>query len=238
MARKKSSLRKRISWLFFLLLVGGAAVVGYKFYEELFCPNVSLNKREQFILIPTGSSFADVKQILISQDALIDTASFTWVAKRMKYQKNIRPGRYLIKTGMSNKQIVALLRSGEQTPVDLSLNNIHTKQQLAESVSSQIEAPQEALLKMLNDSIYTRSLGYTPATVLSFFIPNTYQMYWNTSPAQFINKMRTEYNRYWTPEKRKQAIANGLTTAQVATLASIVQMETAREAEKPLIAGV
>ena len=139
---------------------------------------------------------------------------------------------------MSNKQIISLLRSGEQTPVDVSLNNIHTKQQLAESVSQQLEASPSELLRMLNDTSFSRKLGLNPDNVLCFFIPNTYQMYWNTSASQFINKMRVEYNRFWTDERKKFAVADGLTKAQVAVLASIVQMETGKDDEKPTIAGV
>ncbi len=239
MAKKKSSFWKWILWLFVLAIFTVGIITGYRFYKKIYTPNISIKERkEQFILIPTGSTFGEVKEILINQNMLIDSASFSWVAKRMKYRNNIKPGRYLIKAGMSNKQIISLLRSGEQTPVDVSLNNIHTKLQLAESVSSQIEASSGSLMKMLNDTAFTRQFGLTPENSLCFFIPNTYQIYWNTSATQFINRMKTEYNHFWTNERKKEAVEDGLTRAQVAILASIVQMETGKDDEKPTIAGV
>src|ERR1041384_1625225 len=141
MAKKKSSFGKVVLWISILVIVIIGAIAGFRIYNELFAPNVVIKeKNQQFILIPTGSTFAEVKEILLNQNLLLDSASFSWVAKKMHYQKNIRPGRYLIKNGMNNKQIISLLRSGEQVPVDVSLNNIRTKQQLAEKVSEQIEA--------------------------------------------------------------------------------------------------
>ena len=121
------------------------------------------------------------------------------------------------------------------------LNNIHTKQQLVELVSSQIEASPSSLLQIINDTSFTHGLGLTRENVLSFFIPNTYQMYWNTSASQFITKMRLEYNRFWTADRKNLAAAEGLTTAQVGiSMCSVLSFRwnQAKKMKSHVITGV
>ncbi|REJ80588.1 MAG: endolytic transglycosylase MltG [Bacteroidetes bacterium] len=226
-------------WAVVLALLLIVAIMGRTIYKRLYHINVSKQiESTPYLLIPTGSDFDDVVTLLKQKNALIDENSFRWTAEQMKYTERIKPGRYKIEAGMNNKELIALLRSGRQSPVNLVFNNIRTKEQLAFRVAEQIEAGPDAVLNLLNDPDYTAKLGFTVDNVLSLFIPNTYEMYWNTSADKFIVRMHQEYQKFWTQEKMKKAELTGLTPIEVSILASIVQQESNKKDEAPLIAGV
>jgi UPF0755 protein len=164
--------------------------------------------------------------------------SFERLADLMKYPGHIKSGHYILKEGMSNLQIIKKLRARQQDPVNLVFNNIRIKQELAGNISKQIEADSVSLLKLINDSEYLKQFGFTPDNVISMFIPNTYEVYWDITAEKFMERMYKEYKAFWT-EKRKARIAEmRLTELQAITLASIVEKESNKNDEKPDIAGV
>jgi UPF0755 protein len=238
MSKKKKSGRKIIIAGIFVLLLSLAGI-GYNFYKKVFFPNVSLvGQKEQFVYIPTGATFIDVMRILRDQNLLKNAASFEWVAEQMKYKNKIKPGKYLVKKNMSNRELVALLRSGVQVPVRVLFNAVRTREQLAGVVSSQIEADSLSLITLLNDEDYLKKYGFTRQDCMSLFIPNTYEFYWNTDAKKFISRMAEEYKKFWNAKRKNLAKSINLDQTQVAVLASIVEQETYRNDEKPVIAGV
>ena len=228
-----------------MLLVAGTVIItaglvlGYIFYRKIFVPNVHLNATESpYLFIPTGATFEDVVRILHERKLLENEKSFRWLADRMKYITAVKPGKYKLRSRMSNKDLVTLLRSGKQVPVKLTFNNIRLKQELAESIASQIEAPAQSLLNLLGDEDYVARLGFTTENVLCMFIPNTYEIYWNTSADQFLRRMKKEYDAFWKGRRTELAQAMKYTPIQLSILASIVQKETNVRDEKPVVAGV
>jgi len=225
-------------WIIVAVLAIVVAAGGFYIYRELFQPNVTVRNNTDYIIIPTGSTFADVVNILDGKKLLINEESFAWTAKQMKYINNVKPGRYLIKPKMNNKDLVSLLRSGKQTPVKVVFNNIRTRDQLAERIGEQLEAKPHALLNLMSDEDYVRKFGLNSENVLTMFIPNTYEFYWNTSADQFLQRMKKEYDKFWTADRLKKARTIGFKPAEVSILASIVQQETNMDDEKNIIAGV
>ncbi|MFC2107535.1 endolytic transglycosylase MltG, partial [Bacteroidota bacterium] len=214
-------------------------IIGILIYNSLRNPNVWLNNQESVsIYIPTGASFDDVKSILYGKGVIINRKSFEWVAGRKDYPELIKPGHYVIKDGMSNEMLLNLLRSGNQTPVKVIFNNITKKEQLSHKIGKQLETDSLDLITLLSDSVYISKFGFTDQTLMSIFIPNTYEFYWNTSAEQFIERMNQEFIKFWTKERKDLADSLGLTPFEVITLASIVEKETAQNSEKPSIAGV
>jgi len=228
---------RKFFWGTLIVVVAVAAGLGYTYYRKIYCPNTVAGP-QAFVHIPTGSSFDDVVSILDAGGFLRDKNSFVWVATRMKYPSMVLPGRYAIHGGMNNKDLVVLLRSGRQAPVQLVFNTIRFKQQLAARVAATLEADSQSVMNLLSDEGYLETLGLDTATCLSLFIPNTYEFYWNTSADQFMQRMRREYDRFWTADRKEKARAAGLSRPQVSVLASIVEQETQQQDEKPLIAGV
>jgi len=238
MSKKRLKKIRSVMWIIVAVLAGVVASGGLYIYRELFQPNVTVSSNENYVLIPTGSSFADVVNVLNDKKLLINEKTFVWTAKQMKYIANVKPGRYLIKPKMNNRELVSLLRSGKQTPVKVIFNNIRTRDQLAERISSQLEAKRHALLNLMNDEDYVRKFGMNSENVLSMFIPNTYEFYWNTSADQFLQRMKKEYDKFWNADRMNKARKIGFKPAEVSVLASIVQQETNQDDEKNIIAGV
>ena len=170
---------------------------------------------------------------------LININSFKWLANQKKYIKNIKPGRYKIDRAFSNNDLVNLLRSGNQTPVKVTFNNIRTKEDLAGVVASQIEADSISIIEYISDSIVLQNLGFNYENVACIFLPNTYEFYWNTSAKQFVNRMIREYSFFWDSNRRAKADAIELSLYEVSILASIVEKEqSVKFDERPLVAGL
>lgn len=237
---KRTKKEKRIIkglWIGVAILLAIVAVFGFFILKRLYTPNTSV-RDDGYVYIPTGSSFEDVVRILEMEHVLKDQETFRWTALRMNYVDKVKPGRYKLKSGMGNRELVGLLRSGKQSPVRLTFNNVRTKKQLIELVASQLELKASSLQKLMNDREYLVAFGFTPDNVLALFIPDTYEIYWNTSPDQFLTRMKREYDKFWNPRRLEKASRAQLDPVQVAVIASIVQQETNKTDEKPVIAGV
>ncbi|MEX1188638.1 MAG: endolytic transglycosylase MltG [Bacteroidia bacterium] len=209
------------------------------FYERAFGENLNLNgKKSEFVYIKTDADFNDVVNALTESGWLENQASFVWMAEFMKYDKKILPGRYRLKNGMSNREIVSLLRSGKQEPLNLTLRAIRTKEQLAGKVGRVLEADSLDLIELFNDSEYMAKFGLNDKTALCLFMPDTYEFYWNTSAETFIERMASQYDNYWSEENLQKAKNVGLKKTEVQIIASIVVQESNQRDEWPIIAGV
>jgi len=238
-ASSKKSFGKKILIAFIGVVFFSGLLVGWSFYHKVFSPNVVFkNKNSGYIYIPTGSKFIDVLRMLQSEGVLKESESFSWLAEVMKYSNNVKPGRYLIRSNMNNRDLIKLLRSGQQTPLRLTFSNLRTIEQLAGIVGSKIEADSLTILTLMRDQGIQEMNGFTSDNSLSAMIPDTYEFYWNTSAEQFYERILKEYKKYWNQSRIKKAEEIGFTKAQVSILASIVEQETRRNDEKPTIAGV
>ncbi len=237
--KKNRSRRKQVILSILAMLVVGAGVAGYLGYRMVYKPNVWLNGQPSVSLnIKSGSTWDEVKEMLYKNGTIIHRASFEQLAALMKYPDHIKSGHYILKEGMSNREIISKLRAKKQDPVKLVFNNIRIKQELAGHIAEQIEADSVTLLKLLNDAEYLKKFDFTPNNVISMFIPNTYEVYWDISAEKFMERMHKEYKNFWN-EKRKSRLAEiRLTELQAITLASIVEKETNQNDEKPDVAGV
>jgi UPF0755 protein len=236
----KSRKKTRLFWVFpMLLIICCAGYLVYHYYAKIYVSNTKIESSETFIYIPTGSNFQGVIDTLSANQILIDKNSFIWLSGIKKYRYNIEPGRYLLRSGMNNNELINLLRSGQQIPVKVVFNNIRTKEELSESIAQQLEFFQQELLKLLNDQDYVRQYGFNKHTINCMFIPNTYEFYWNTTAVEFCKRMHTEYKKFWTEQKKEKAKKIGLSPVEVSILASIVQAEqNNHDGEKPRIAGL
>lgn len=153
-------------------------------------------------------------------------------------QEHFPPGAYRFDASTRTIDIFRRLKSGRQTPVQLTVPSVRTIGQLLKTVSRQLMADSASLASLLSDSVYTDSLGYTAYTLPALFIPNTYEVYWTVTPRNLIGRMKTEHDAFWNKERRALADSIGFSPVQVATIASIVEEETANSAEKPMVAGL
>ena len=236
--RKKSRFGKVIFWILFIIILA-ALGAAYQLWVVILKPNTwAPDEKPQAVYIPTGTDYENLKSILYSHGVIINRKTFEWWADQKKLSNFIKPGRYVFADGMNNNEVINLLRSGQQTPVNLIFNNIRTKQELAQQVSAQIEADSIEIIKLLNDSSYLKVFGFNPQTALAIFIPNTYEVYWTMTAREFIDRMFLEYNKFWSTDRITKAETIGLSPIEVSTLASIVDKETTKVDEMSAIAGV
>jgi UPF0755 protein len=212
---------------------------GWWFYRVYYNPNVQVaNHKSDFLYVRTGTTMPELMLQLQEQKLVKDTSSFAMIARLKKFNTP-KPGRYRIRDRMSNRELVNMLRAGIQEPVTFTFNNVRTKEQLASRVGGKLEADSAKLLFLMNDPGFLSKYGMTPETVMTLFIPDSYEFYWNTSEEQFFDRMAKEYKEFWTEERKAKARAMGMSQSDVVILASIVEAEQTRFAdERPSIAGL
>lgn len=233
-----SSLKKIL--LFVGLLIFGAAAFGFTKYQLIFSPNVPPTLVQNYLHVPTGTDYQGLKDILIRENFVQDSSSFDWVATLMKYHKNsIRAGRFEIQPSWNNRQLIQQLRTGKQASVNLVLNNERLISEVAGKISTFIEPDSLAILNALSSPEILDNLALSEETIMTIFIPNTYRVYWNMAPEEFIKRMVKERDKFWAKEGRESKRQKlEMSREEVYTLASIVEKETNYKPEKATVAGV
>lgn len=228
---------KRISPV--LLNIGLLAILAVLFTAYvLLAPNSRTSgNKSQYLLIPDNSTFETVTQQLSETGVLRSVFTFTLTAKVYGY-KNIKPGRYEINPGISNLRLVHKLKTGRQSALKLTFNNIRTKEQLAGRLSKQIMADSASILQHLNDSAFLTKYDLNPNTSVALFIPDTYEVFWDMDANELFERMKKEYDRFWNDERKEKAALIPMTPVEVSTLASIVEEETNSKSERPMVAGL
>ena len=228
--------------LLLVLLISGsvlAITMTFYFYQVFLSANTLRDNQDAYFLkIPSNAVFSQVSTQLYDDKVINDALSFSFVAKLLGYQEAIKPGLYRVNPNMNNLDLVRMLRAGDQVPVRVTFNTIRTKEELAEKITANLEVSEEQFLALLRDSVYIRRFDFEEETILSLFLPNTYEFWWNTSAEGVFERMHQEYQKFWTEERKQQALALGLSQKEVSTLASIVQAESQKSDERARIAGV
>ncbi len=215
-----------------LIIFGGMA---YYIYGTMFSPNTNFENETAYIYVPTNANYAEVRSQL---EPLLDNIdSFDALAKQKKYTTNIKAGRFAISKGMNNNDIINSIRS-KNLPIKIAFNNQHSINDLAGRISMQIEADSLSLAKVMMDEEFLSNNGFSKATALGMYLPNSYEFFWNTSAETFRDRMLVEYNRFWTDARKAKAKKLNLTPNEVITLASIVHEESKQADEQPRVAGV
>lgn len=229
----------RIFLISVMLILIVAGVILFNLYTRIFSSNIDLKgESTAYLYIPSSANQEQVIALLEEQEWLKNSNSLKWVMDKKNFSNHIHSGRYLIKDKMSNNDLVNLLRSGVQVPIQLTFNNTRTLEDFAGKIARQIEADSISLLTALRDEKLIAKYGFKPETVIGMFIPNTYQLYWNTNSRAFMDRMYKEYSRFWNADRLKKAEKIGLSPVEVSTLASIVDEETIKNDEKARVAGV
>ncbi len=215
------------------LIAGG--IFAYYVYQAVFSPNTNFDTDTKTLYIPTGTTYTELVENI---DPLIkDIYSFDRIARKKGYARNIKAGRYILKKGLNNNDLINILRS-KNSPVQVSYNNQERLENLAGRIATQIEADSISLLQAFKNEPFLQENDFAIETALAMYIPNKYEFFWNTSAEQFRDRMLKEYKRFWNNDRVAKAKSIGLKPNEVITVASIVQKETAKVDERPRVAGV
>jgi UPF0755 protein len=216
-----------------VVIVVAASVYGYMIFRKIFDSNTSFSDRQTYVYIPTNATYPEAEKII--SEYVNDIEKFRMSAEKMSYPQNVRPGRFLLKSGMNNFDIIKALRVN--VPVKVTFNNQERIEDFAARISQQIEPDSLTILQVITEQDFLSSIEISQDAALTMFIPNTYEFYWNTTASQFREKMLNEYRRFWNEERLLKAAALNMTPEQVSILASIVQKETVKVDERPKVAG-
>ncbi|MFH6960301.1 endolytic transglycosylase MltG [Flavobacterium aquidurense] len=225
---------KKIITISAVAVISVLMIYGFILINKIFSANTKFEEKELYVYVPTGANYTDVKKILAPYIKNFD--NFEMVANKRSYPENVKSGRFLLKKDMNNMDLVRAMRAN--VPVKLAFNNQERLENFAGRVGAEIEADSLSLMKAIKDPAFLKENGFNEENVFAMFIPNTYEIYWNTSAEKFRDKMIKEYHNFWTAERIEKAKEQGLTPVQATILASIVHKESVKKDERPRIAGV
>lgn len=224
-----------------LIVIFGVSLTTISFYgyQLLFSPNILVDKEDAYLKIHNDATFKKLQDTLYSRGFVHDLVAFSFLAKLMDYDQNIKPGRYHIKSNMSNLEALKLLKAGVQEPVNITFHNIRKVEDLAERITRNIQLDSAEFIRELYEFAENNDKGFNRETILCMFLPNTYEVYWTVTAEDLIERMYREYEKFWTEERLEKLEVLGLNKNEVCILASIVQAEQMiHEDERPRIAGL
>lgn len=230
--------RRKIIVIFMLVSTILLSSFSFYAYQMISSPNFLVaaeNKR--VLIIKQEETFKSLQNKLYEGNYVNDLVSFSFLSKLMDYDRAIKPGRYLIEPDMSNLQAIRLLRAGIQTPVKVTFNNVRLIKDLGERITANLLIEAEDFDVALLDFI-SKNEDFNENNIISMFIPNTYEVYYNISGPDLVKRMQTEFNRFWNEERKAKAEELGLSPTEVVTLASIVYAESVKKEESKTIAGL
>jgi len=230
-------MKKKIPYIFLGLAV---VIIAFSlFVSRLFFKTSVFPKEDSIVLIiPTGSSYSNVIDMLNSNLLITNQWAFNWLVKKKKYPDLIKSGRYVVNNPMSINELIDMLRSGNQTPVRVTFNNIRSMEQLAGRFTRHLEIDSIDFMMFFSDTSNYSKNGFTKENIISIFIPNTYEVFWSTDAKGIYTRMLAEYNRFWNQDRVAKAEQKGLSRSDVSIIASIIDDEVTKKEEKPIIAGV
>ena len=211
----------------------GIGTLYYYFFSAM-----SADGTTQYVYIDDDDNIDSVLTKVSTVSNAHAMSAYTLLAKHSAYAEHVRTGRYAING--SNGALVTFrhMKNGLQTPVNLTVPSVRTTDRLAAELSKKLMLDSAAISHALADEAVCQKYGYDTATIACMFIPNTYDIYWNTSIDHLLERMQKESKRFWNAERTKKAADMKLSPVQVITLASIIDEETANNDEKPMVAGM
>ena len=229
------SFKRAILIVSVIIILIAAAFTAY-FYKAFTAPVSTCD--DYRIYIRPNDTQKSILATIRESDPEANVKGLIYLLNHRKYDSNIHTGCYTVKSGATPKQVADMLTSGAQTPVRLVINSTRTVGQMARNITNQLMIDSAAIAERLSDTHFLDSLGYTQATVFCMIIPNTYEVYWNISADALIKRLIKERDRFWNETRQSKAKSIGLSELEVMTLASIVEEETSKQDELPIVAGL
>ena len=206
-------------------------------YQMLFSPNFLINHPDKMIIIDDDTDFKGLTNQLIEDTLLNDVISFSFLSKLMKYSENIKEGAYKVKMNMSNYDLISMLRAGNQTPINITFSYSRKINDLAQKISEKLKISEKDLMDFITENSQS-NYGFDNQNIIGMFLPDTYEVYWDITPKNLLDKMKSEYDKFWNSERTTKLERVNLSKNEVITLASIVASETNKIDEADRIAGV
>ena len=226
-----------------IILIASCALIGAVtgfFFGRWYNDNRRPNFTEKYVLfVRPETSVQTVIDSLVSGAGAQRPRSLERCFEEENLAACMKPGRYVIEPSFTSIYVARMLTHGWQTPGNMTLSGtIRTKARLAQKIAAQMMADSASIAQALDSAEFLQPYGFTPENVFAMILPDTYQMNWTASVREIFDRLKKEYDTFWTPERLDKAKAQKLNQMQVSVLASIVSGETLKSFEYPRIAGV
>jgi UPF0755 protein len=223
-----------------VFLVGSVLLISFSFYlyQIVYTPNVLVDRDDRLFVIKRGMTYRGVLESLGEEGFVNDMVSFSFLARLKNFDRTMQPGRFMLRRNMTNLDAIRALQAGRTERVNVTFTNVRLLTELNEKITRNIGVTPDEFEEAISDFIRSNKEGFNKENILAMFIPNTYQIYYNVVPEELVERMHDEYESFWSEERRAKAKAIGLTPIEVSILASIVQAETIKSDEAPIIAGL
>lgn len=226
---------KKIIWIGLLLVLIVAAVVGWIFLGS----GTGFSEKKEYLYIRSDAATKKAVLDSIEKNKIVSNRSaFEFLANRLDYWQNIKPGKYEVPRGTSLLTFVRMLRNGRQTPVQLVITKLRTKEDFARFTGARFEFDSAQMISFLNNADTMQHYNTDTAAAMSNVIPDTYTLFWNTSPSAVYRKIHAASKKFWSEERKQKAEALGMSPKEAYILASIIEEETTNNKEKDTIASV
>lgn len=230
-----NSKKKTINCIFAAIIIVFGVISAL--FVGKFIGNLNIDE-DEYVFIDTDDNIDSVRQKLTATNAGVSMMAFDMLNSYTHYEDHIRPGRYRVSNTLSTLDLFRNMRNHQSEPVNLIVPSVRTIDDMAGKLARNLMIDSATIADRLHDKTLCDSLGYTLQTIPALFIPNTYQVYWETSVDGLVSRLVQVNGEFWTDERVEKASKTGLTKVEVITLASIVDSETANDGEKPRIAGL
>lgn len=214
------------------MVVGVVAILYFAFYGN------AVDSKRVVCVYSTTPRSEIIEEIRSSLRSILHRRAFDFYAQRLHLNERMKSGRYVL---TENESVISIVRKfvlGKQQPMNLIIGEARTLPQLAGKLAKQIEADSATLLAAMRNKELRKELGLVKDSTIAIFIPNTYEVYWSTSPEKLLRRISREYSRFWNEERTAKLKRCRLSKYEVMTLASIVYEEVKIPEEMRMIAGV
>jgi UPF0755 protein len=238
MRLKKRYILRAILILFSIVIGAACVFVAEQYYRWHICNLRSKDGKTHGYHVYANTSVDSVLN-LVREDYNISSETDLRLHIHYFVLTHPEPGYYLFPDQVGDRELIERLKYGLQTPVNITwTNTCRTREELAGKISKRLMLDSVTLLNRLEDELFLDKYGFDKETSRCLFIPNTYEVYWTITVEQLFDRMKREYDAFWTDERRAKADKLGLTPVEVSILASIVESETYRKSDMPLVASL
>ncbi len=221
-------------------LVASTLLITFVFYgyQILYTPNILVDRDNRVFIIHKDDTFRKIQEDLGKGGFVNDMVSFSFLARLKNYDKRIQPGRFALRRNMTNLEAIGVLSAGMRQAENVTFTNVRLVEELGEKITKNIGVTPTEFDEALDDFVDTNTEGFNQENIISMFLPNTYEVYYNVLPNELIERFHIEYKKFWNDDRLAKAQALGFTPLEISTLASIVQAESIKKEETEIIAGL